>query len=243
MKIEQAVVLVTGTSRGMGREHVRQLAAAGARKIYATARDAAKIADLVNIDRRRIESISLDITRGDQVELVARRCRDVTLLINNAGVNRNRPVSDVNAMANARAEIETNYYGLLRMCLAFAPILRANGGGMIVNVLSLIARVNLPALGTYSCSKAAAWSATQAFRAELAGQGTRVVGVYPGAVETDMTPGNAGAKPADIVAEIIEGIRADTPEIFPGRMAREMGPALDTDYRSIEKQLSQFLPK
>jgi short-subunit dehydrogenase len=187
--------------------------------------------------------MALDITRGDQVETIARRCRDVTLLVNNAGVNRNRPLTDVNAMANARAEVETNYYGLIRMCTAFAPILKANGGGMMVNILSLVARVNLPALGTYSCSKAAAWSATQAFRAELAGQGTRVVGVYPGAVETDMTPGNAGAKPSEIVAEIIEGIRADTPDIFPGRMAREIGPTLDTDYRSIERQLAQFLPK
>jgi NAD(P)-dependent dehydrogenase (short-subunit alcohol dehydrogenase family) len=242
MKLEQAVAMVTGTSRGMGREYVRQLAAAGARKIYATARDAAKIADLVNLDRRRIETISLDITRGDQVEAVARRCRDVTLLVNNAGVNRSRPVGDVNAMANARAEIETNYYGTLRMCLAFAPILKVNGGGMIVNMLTLMARVNLPAIGTYCCSKAAEWSMTQALRAELGPQGTRVVGVYPGSVDTDMTPGGA-ARPADVVAEVIEAIRADIVEVFPGAMARDLAPMIDSDYRKIERQFAQYLPK
>jgi NAD(P)-dependent dehydrogenase (short-subunit alcohol dehydrogenase family) len=242
MKFDQAVAMVTGTSRGMGREYVRLLAAAGVRKIYATARDGAKIADLVNVDRRRIEAVPLDITRGDQVEAVARRCRDVTLLVNNAGVNRNRPVSDINAMANARAEIETNYYGTLRMCLAFAPVLRANGGGTIVNVLTLMARVNLPAVGTYCCSKAAEWSMTQALRAELAPHAIKVIGVYPASVATDMTPGGA-AKPADIVAEVIEAIRSDTLEVFPGAMARDLAPMLDSDYRKIESQFGQYLPK
>jgi NAD(P)-dependent dehydrogenase (short-subunit alcohol dehydrogenase family) len=241
MHIEQAIALVTGANRGMGREYVRQLAAAGARKIYATARDPAKVADLVALDGRRIEALPLDTTRDDQVEVAAQRCRDVTLLINNAGANSNRPVSDPNALENARVEIETNYFGTLRMCRAFAPVLAANGGGTLVNVLSLIGRVNLPALGTYSCSKAAAWSMTQALRAQLAAQGTRVVGVYPGPVDTDMTPGGA-AKPADVVAAVIAAIRADVEEVFPDGMAREVGPVLDRDYRSVEKQFAQFLP-
>jgi NAD(P)-dependent dehydrogenase (short-subunit alcohol dehydrogenase family) len=241
MNIEQAIALVTGANRGMGREYVRQLAAAGARKIYATARDPAKVADLVALDGRRIEALPLDTTRPDQVEAAARRCRDVTLLINNAGANSNRPVSDPNALENARAEIETNYFGTLRMCRAFAPVLAANGGGTLVNVLSLIGRVNLPALGTYSCSKAAAWSMTQALRAQLAAQGTRVVGVYPGPVDTDMTPGGA-AKPADVVAAVIAAIRAGVEEVFPDGMARDIGPVLDRDYRSVEKQFARFLP-
>jgi NAD(P)-dependent dehydrogenase (short-subunit alcohol dehydrogenase family) len=241
MNIEQAIALVTGANRGMGREYVRQLAAAGARKIYATARDPAKVADVVALDRKRIEALPLDIIRGDQVEAAARRCRDVTLLINNAGANSNRPVSDLNALENARVEIETNYFGTLRMCRAFAPVLAANGGGTLVNVLSLIGRVNLPALGTYSCSKAAAWSMTQALRAQLAAHGTRVVGVYPGPVDTDMTPGGA-AKPADVVAAVIAAIRDDVEEVFPDGMAREVGPVLDRDYRSVEKQFAQFLP-
>jgi len=241
MNVEQAIALVTGSSRGMGREYVRQLAAAGARKIYATARDPAGVADLVALDRQRIEALPLDITRDDQVEAAARRCRDVTLLVNNAGANSNRPVIDPNALENARVEIETNYFGTLRMCRAFAPVLAANGGGTIVNVLSLIGRVNLPALGTYSCSKAAAWSMTQAVRAQLAGQGTRVVGVYPGPVDTDMTPGGA-AKPADVVAAVMTAIKVDIEEVFPDGMAREVGPVLDRDYRSVEKQFAQFLP-
>jgi NAD(P)-dependent dehydrogenase (short-subunit alcohol dehydrogenase family) len=241
MTIERAVALVTGANRGMGREYVRQLAAAGARKIYATARDPARVADLVALDRRRIEGLPLDITREDQVAAAARRCPDVTLLVNNAGANSNRPVSDPNALENARFEIETNYLGTLRMCRAFAPVLAANGGGVLVNVLSLIGRVNLPALGTYSCSKAAAWSMTQALRAQLAAQGTRVVGVYPGPVDTDMTPGGA-AKPAEVVAAVIAAIRDGGEEVFPDGMAREVGPELDRDYRAVERRFARFLP-
>ena len=141
MDLTKTTALVTGSNRGMGRQIVKCLIAAGVPKIYATARDPAKIADLV--DGTRVESFALDVTVPDQVAAAAARCTDIGLLINNAGVNRNRPmIGKPEALANARAEMEVSYFGMLSMCRAFAPVLAANGGGMIVAMLSLLARVH-----------------------------------------------------------------------------------------------------
>ena len=240
MDISNAAILITGANRGIGRRIVDCLLAAGAPRIYAGARDAAKLGALV--ENERIVPIALDVTRPEQVAAAAERCSDATLLINNAGVNRNRPlIAEPEALANARAEIEVNYLGTLSMCRAFAPVLKANGGGMIVNILSAIGRVSLPALGSYCASKAAEYSMTQGVRAELAAQGTHVMGVLPGAVDTEMTPGG-DARPEDVAAAIVEAIANDVEDLYPDAMAQGLSEGLARDAKAVEKEMAAYLP-
>ena len=240
MDIANATVLITGANRGIGRHTVDCLLAAGVPRIYAGARDTAKLDALA--ENERIVPIALDVTRPEQVASAAERCADVTLLINNAGVNRNRPlIGEPEALKNARAEIEVNYLGTLSMCRAFAPALKANGGGMIVNVLSVIGRVNLPALGSYCASKAAEYSMTQGVRAELAAQGTHVMGVFPGAVDTDMTPGG-DARPEDVAAAIVGAVSDDVEDLYPDAMAQGLSEGLARDAKAVERDLATYLP-
>ncbi len=240
MDISSATVLVTGANRGIGRRTVDCLLAAGAPRIFAGARDPAKLGALA--EDERIIAVALDVTDPAQVAAAAERCADVSLLVNNAGVNRNRPlIGEPEALANARAEIEVNYLGTLSMCRAFAPVLKANGGGMIVNVLSVIGRVNLPAIGSYCASKAAEYSMTQGVRAELAAQGTHVMGVLPGAVDTEMTPGG-DARPEDVAAAIVEAIANDIEDLYPDAMAQGLSEGLARDAKAVEREMANYLP-
>ncbi len=245
MQINGSVAFVTGTNRGIGRAVVTALAAAGAAKVYAAARDPAGISDLAADHAGVVEPLALDITDHAAVAAAAARCGDVTLVINNAGVNQNAPLSAANAIDNARAELEVNYLGTLVMCRAFAPVLKANGGGAIVNMLTILARVNLPALGSYCASKAAAFSMTQGVRAELAGQGTLVVGVMPGAVDTDMSRDFPLPKlpPAEVAKAALAAVEGGLEDTYPGDMATGVAAGLADDAKKVEKEFAQYLPQ
>jgi len=240
MQVKNCVALVTGANRGIGEQFVKALVAAGAKKVYAAARDAGSLRG----DGKVVVPLGLDITREADVAAAAQRCRDVTLLINNAGVNFNTPLVGIGALANARTEIETNYFGTLAMCRAFAPILKANGGGTIVNMLSILARVNLPLMGSLCASKAASLSMTQGVRAELRKQGTVVIGVMPGAVETRMTEMLPPPKmqPAEVVAAALKAVEEGAEDIYPGDMAQGVAAGLAKDHKSVEVQFSAYLP-
>lgn len=242
MKIEDATFLVTGANRGIGRCLVTALFDAGATKIYAAARNTAKLKDLVDMDPQRIEAVTLDITNADQIAGATAACGDIDVLVNNAGINFNTPLIGASGIDNARAEVETNYLGTLMMCRAFAPVLGANGGGMMVNMLSLLARVSIPAIGSLCASKAAGWLMTQGVRAELAGQGTHVMAVLPGSVDTDMTPGG-DSKPEDVAAEIVQAIRDDAEDLYPGDMAKGVSAGLAQDRKAVEKEFAAYLPE
>ncbi|MEW2546639.1 SDR family oxidoreductase [Streptomyces sp. NPDC047002] len=178
-----AVVLVTGSNRGIGAVFVRELLARGAARVYAAARAPRPAGD------PRVVPVRLDIEDPAQVAEAARRCGDVTVLVNNAGVFRGTPLLGAPSDEDVRAEMETNFFGTLAMMRAFAPVLGRNGGGAIVNALSVLSFINYAAWGSYSAAKSAAWSLTNSARDELAGQGTRVVAVHAGLVDTDMTSG------------------------------------------------------
>ena len=154
MRIADSVALVTGAGRGLGRAFVQELAGRGARAIYAAARDPSTVTG-PGI------AVALDITDPEQVAGVARDCADVTLLVNNAGVMTLSPLIGAPTMAGARQEISTNYLGTLAMCRAFAPVLAANGGGAIVNMLSVVSFFTNPVNGSYGASKAAEWAHDQ----------------------------------------------------------------------------------
>ena len=205
MMIGGSTALVTGANRGLGKALVRALLEAGCAKVYAGARNIAGVAP-----DRVVQPLQLDITNMDQVAAAAARCADVDILINNAGVAGFAPALAAPTMDNARLEVETNYLGTLAMCRAFAPVLGRNGGGALVNVLSVVSWFNAPMQGSYCASKAAEWSLTRAVRFELRAQGTLVVAVYAGYIDTDMTSALTLAKtsPDVIAARVLAGIES-----------------------------------
>ncbi len=238
MKIEQAVAFVTGTNRGVGAGFVETLLARGASKVYAAARDPAAIASR----DPRVVRIALDVTDPAQVAEAARMATDVTLLINNAGINRLERMLDARDEDAARAEMEVNYFGTLRMCRAFSPALIANGGA-IVNILSILSRVSLPAMGSLCASKAAALRLTEGVRAELASHGVRVLGVLPGAVDTGI--GRHRTPPTLAVGEVVEATLAaldgGPDEVYVGEMAIGVAGGLAADRDGVQKQFASYL--
>jgi 2-dehydro-3-deoxyglucarate aldolase/4-hydroxy-2-oxoheptanedioate aldolase len=240
--LADAVVFVTGTSRGIGRSLVNRLLTAGVKRIYCAARDTTQIADLIEGGGGKLIPVALDITSDADVAAAAAQAGDVTLLINNAGVNFNRAFTSPDVMTNARAEMETNFFGPLRMCRAFAPVLRRNGGGTIVNILSILSQASLPAMGSLCASKAAALSMTHAARAHLKAQGTRVVAVLPGAVDTDMSRDLQGPKmaPSAVADAVIDGLKVGLEEIYPGEMAAGVAFGLAIDPKTIERQFGTY---
>lgn len=210
MNIKDAVILITGANRGLGRSLTTALLAAGARKVYAGARRPQEGGD------PRIVPLPLDVTSAADIAAAAAAAGDVTIVINNAAIDAGSPVLGANAADSARREFETNYFGPMAISQAFAPILAANGGGAIVNILSALSWVNMSRHGTYSTSKAAAWSLTNGTRAELAAQNTLVVGVHLGYMDTDMTNGIDApkVKPEDVANAVVAGIEAGDEEVL-----------------------------
>lgn len=218
MKLQNSVALITGANRGLGLAFARGLLAAGAKKVYAAARDPG------SISLAGVEPIRLDVTRADQVEAAAKQCGDVTLLINNAGIFRGTGFLAADAVESTRAELETNFFGVLAMSRAFAPILAAHGGGAIVNVLSVLSWISLPTSSIYSATKAATWSLTNGFRNELRAQSTQVVGLHVGYMDTDMTKGLEAAKvrPEDVVSQTLAAIEAGKDEVLADEISRQV---------------------
>jgi NAD(P)-dependent dehydrogenase (short-subunit alcohol dehydrogenase family) len=208
MQLNNAVVMVTGANRGIGAQFVEQLKARGASKIYAASRDGA-------IDVDGVEPIRLDITDPAQIQAAAAAAGDVQVLINNAGISTGTSVVS-GEVADIKREMDTNFWGPLLMTQAFAPILKANGGGAILNVVSALSWFTLPSAGAYAASKAAAWSLTDSARLELADQGTQVVGVHMGLVDTDMAASTDAPKisPSDLAAAGLDAIESGLDEVL-----------------------------
>jgi NAD(P)-dependent dehydrogenase (short-subunit alcohol dehydrogenase family) len=210
MKIENSVVLVTGANRGIGLAFARDLLARGARKVYAGARDPA------TVTQAGVQPLRLDVTNPDDVAAAAALAADATLVINNAGIAHAGGFLAADSEDIARRLFETNFFAMLRMSKAFAPILKANGGGAFLNVLSVASWVNGGELAAYSASKSAAWSLTNALRHELAAQKTQVLALHMGYVDTDLTRGLDAPKssPELIVARALDGLESGADEVL-----------------------------
>ncbi|MCG8442785.1 MAG: SDR family NAD(P)-dependent oxidoreductase, partial [Caulobacterales bacterium] len=186
MRIEGAVGLVTGGNRGIGRAFVRELLNQGAARVYIGSRTLANAEEAAAEAPDRLVPLQLDVVAPDQVAAAAERCPDVSILVNNAGAFGHQRLIGAPDMSAMREEMEVNCFGMIAMCRAFAPALKANGGGGVINVLSAGGIVAVPDMGGYSPSKFAARAASNCIRAELAGQGTRVSALIVGSVDTRM---------------------------------------------------------
>lgn len=222
MQIENAVVLVTGANRGIGLAFARELLARGARKVYAAARNPA------TVTLPGVQALQLDVTQPDEIAAAARQAADVTLVINNAGIAQPGGFLAEDSEAVARRIFETNFYGVLNVSKAFAPVLKANGGGALINVLSVASWVNGGELAAYSASKSAAWSLTNALRHELAGQKTQVLGLHMAYVDTDLTRGFEVPKTSavEIVRRALDGLVAGADEVLADALTEQIRQGL-----------------
>jgi NAD(P)-dependent dehydrogenase (short-subunit alcohol dehydrogenase family) len=222
MKIKDSVVLVTGANRGIGLAFARELLARGARKVYAAARDPS------TVTLPGVQALKLDVTKPEEVAAAAALASDVTLVINNAGIGQPGGFLADDSDATARRIFETNFYGVLRVSKAFAPVLKGNGGGGLLNVLSIASWVNGGELAAYSASKSAAWSLTNSLRTELAAQKTQVLGLHMAYVDTDLTNGFDVPKssPEAIVKRALDGLESGLDEVLADEFTQQVKAGL-----------------
>jgi NAD(P)-dependent dehydrogenase (short-subunit alcohol dehydrogenase family) len=226
MRIQACVALVTGANRGLGAAFARGLLAAGAAKVYAAARDPAAVSVA------GVVPVRLDVTRPEEIAALARQLSDVTLLVNNAGIGEFGPLLADGALESLQRQFETNAAGPLRLVQAFAPVLARNGGGAVVNMLSVLSWLTLPGRsGGYSASKAAGWALSNALRQELRAQGTALLAVHAGFIDTDMARGAPGPKldPDEVVRQALAALEAGQAELLADTTTRKVHAGLASE--------------
>jgi len=226
--VQDKTALVTGANRGIGKAIVESLIQHGAAKVYAAVRNLDSATPLVTAYSDKVVPIQIDLAQPETITQAAQTATDVELVVNNAGILKNARIVD-NAIEFLRSEVEINVFGLMRVAQAFAPVLKANGGGALVQLNSVASMKSFADFATYAASKAAAYSITQALRDKLEAQGTQVVSVHPGPISTEMAQ-DAGlgevAEPPTLVSEgIITALKDDKFHLFPDTMAKQIGSA------------------
>ncbi|OBZ19386.1 short-chain dehydrogenase [Bacillus sp. FJAT-27264] len=230
MKISQQVALISGANRGLGKKLALELLDRGA-KVYAGARNPE------TIDYPGVIPVQLDITNPESVAAAAKAAGDVTLLINNAGISTKTdlltgPLEDINL------EFNTHFFGNLSMIRAFAPVIEGNGGGTILNILSVLSWFSIGADAAYSSAKSAEWGMTNALRLSLADKNIRVAGLHVGFMDTDMTAGIDAPKadPKDIAKIAIDGVEAGLYEIVADDISKQVKAGLSGELSGLYPQ-------
>jgi len=227
MNIQNKTILITGANRGIGKTILETVLQRGAAKVYAAVRDVTTVQPLIERFGAKVVALEIDLTKPDTVTAAANVATDVDVVINNAGVLKPVNALDPAAFATLDFELDINVYGLLRVAQAFAPVLKANGGGALVQLNSVASIKSFADFSTYAATKAASYSLTQALRDSLADQGTQVVSVHPGPIATDMAD-SAGfteiaESPAVVAEGIIEALANESFHVFPDTMAKQVG--------------------
>ena len=178
-----------------------------------------------------VEAIKLDVTNPQDVAAAAAYASDVTLVINNAGIAAIGGFMAEGSIESAQRHLDTNLFGSLRVAQAFASVLAANGGGALLNVLSIASWINGPLLGVYAMSKSAAWAMTNGLRNDLRAQKTQVLGLHMGFVDTDLTKGIDGPKstPESIVSQAFDGLEAGAEEVLADDRTRQVKQGLSAE--------------
>src|SRR5581483_7100453 len=226
MKVAGSIALVTGANRGLGLGFARALLEKGAATVYAAARKPEAVT------LRGVVPLRLDVTSDEDVIAAVRAAGDIDLLVNNAGIARPGGFLAEGAVEAAREQLEVNFNGPLRIARAFAPVLARNGGGAIINVLSVASWMNGPMLATYGASKSAAWALTNGLRIELAGQGTQVVGLHAGFIDTDLTRNIDAPKssPEEIVRTTLGALERGDGQVLADEITRQVHRGLSADF-------------
>ncbi|UUO07290.1 SDR family oxidoreductase [Blastopirellula sp. J2-11] len=238
------VALVTGANRGIGKTIVESLLSHGAKKVYAAVRDLKSADPLVAQYGDRVIPVEVDLQKPATITAAAQTASDVELVVNNAGVYKSQTPLSPEAADALQFEFDVNVYGLLRVAQAFAPVLKKNGGGAFVQLNSVVSIKTFLSAATYSASKAASYSITQALREELGAQGTAVVSVHPGPIATDMADAagmSEGAEPPTVVSEgIIHALKKGEFHVFPDSMAKQFGGGYESYAKNfIEANLAE----
>jgi NAD(P)-dependent dehydrogenase (short-subunit alcohol dehydrogenase family) len=222
MEIKGSIALVTGANRGIGRAFTRALIDRGAAKVYAAVRDPATVSD------GDVAALRMDVTKPDEVADAAAAAGDVTVVINNAGVGGFDTKLLTGSLDGARQAMEINYFGTWNVSRAFAPVLARNGGGALVNILSVASWASRPEFPGYAASKAAQWSLTGALREGLRDQGTLVIGVHAGFVETELSSFTDAPKitAADVAEQTLDALANDRVEVLADERTRQVKHAL-----------------
>jgi NAD(P)-dependent dehydrogenase (short-subunit alcohol dehydrogenase family) len=225
MKLKDANILITGANRGLGLEFARQALARGARKVYAGARDPSQVT------LPGVVPIALDVTNASQIAAAAADLGDVDIVVNNAGIATLGGVLAEDSIEAMQRMLDTNVFGILRMSKAFAPVLARNGGGALLNVLSVASWMSSPMLAAYGVSKAAAWSLTNGLRNELREQKTQVLGLHVGFVDTDLTRGLEVPKltPEFVVARAYEALESGAGEVAVDEFTQQVKRGLSAE--------------
>ncbi|SNT42973.1 Short-chain dehydrogenase [Streptosporangium subroseum] len=236
MQINGAVALVSGGNRGLGEQFVQALLDRGVSKVYAAARNPD------TITTPGVVRVALDVTDPASVRAAADLAQDVTLLINNAGSSTGAGLPDGD-VDDFRLEMETHFFGTLAMSRAFAPALARNGGGAVLNVLSVLSWLAFPGAVAYTSAKSAAWSLTNALRVQLAEQKTLVTGLYVGYMDTDMAAHIDGPKsnPATVAHAALDGVEAGRYEVLADETTVNVRAALSGDLTALYPQLAAAL--
>jgi NAD(P)-dependent dehydrogenase (short-subunit alcohol dehydrogenase family) len=236
MDINNSVALVTGANRGLGRAIAQRLLERGARKVYAAARRPE------TVDLAGVEVLALDITDPASVRAAAQAAPDVSLLVNNAGIQTGTALV-TGSFDLVRHELETNVLGHLSMIQSFAPALATNGGGAIVNILSAMSWFGVNGANTYHLTKAAAWAMTNGVRLELAEQGTLVTGVHLGLADTDMSAGWTVDKlaPSDLADAVLDGVEAGSAEVLADQWSRDIKARLPLAPEEFNAEMARAL--
>lgn len=241
MQIKDSVALVTGANRGVGQAYVQALLERGARRIYAAARDTNTLSATVALDPARIVPLKLDITDAGDIARAAATARDVTLLINNAGVLSFGGALDVGQDAINR-DMAVNFTGLLNVTRAFTPVLEANGGGVVANMLTLLSFLSAPGFSAYNASKAAAWSMAMSLRPYLAQKKITLLNAFPAGIDTDMLAGVDAPKdqPSVVVKDVLDAVEAGQPDVYPGSAAGVYS-AWRNDQKAVEAMFAGMM--
>ena len=225
MKIENATVLITGANRGIGLAFANAFLERGARKVYAGARDPSQVR------LPGVTPLRLDVNSATDIEAAARLANDVTIVVNNAGIAKFGSFLADDAEDLLRNHLETNLLGVLRVSRAFAPILARNGGGALLNVASIASWISSPMLASYAVSKSALWSLSNGLRNDLREQGTQVLTLHMGFVDTDLTQGieMPKTKPETIVERALTALEAGAHEVLADEMTLQVKGGLSAE--------------
>lgn len=239
------VIFISGANRGIGRAITIELLKKGAKKVYAGVRDLKSMNDLKSEYGNRLVPIYLDLRDDKSIIKATKPCKDIDILINNAGVYEAGGFCSDETLDSMAANFEVNVWGLVKLTVSLVDRLKQRESAAIVNVSSILGLASMPVGGVYSASKAAVHSITQGLRGELLTNNILVMGVYPGPIDTAMTKDLDMEKdsPVNVAIEIVNGLIEGKEYVFPDAMSKQVGELYLTEPVAVEKQFAHFMSK